>query len=80
MKARKIIMTIASIIAQLLCLLCLVYWILNPENKTLFIQISYLVIWGLMLLMFVLIDISDILGLIIKRNNKKMKEDDKNKD
>ena len=72
-------MTMASIIAQLLCLFYVVYWILNPENKTLFIQICCLVIWGLMLLMWLLMDVSDILGVIIKRNNKKL-EDDKNKD
>lgn len=76
-KIRKIVMTIASIIAQLLCLFYVIYWIFNPENETLVMQISCLIIWGLMLLMWLLVDVSDILEVVIKRNSKKL-EDDKN--
>lgn len=52
----------------------LVYWVINPEDINRIIQVSYIIAYGLFLILWVLVDISDI--LYIRREKKDHKKNE----
>lgn len=74
MKTRKIILTIAGIIAQLLCVFYVIWYSINVENKPTLIQCFYIIAWGLLLLLWILVDITDVLDFVAKKRREKNKD------
>lgn len=73
MKFRRIFLAIVKILAQLLCLFYVVWYAINLEGYSVIIQTCYIIIWGLWLLIWILIDIADILDFVKKRKNRREK-------
>lgn len=67
MKKRKIISTIIGIVAQLICLFYIIWWIINLENRSIIIQCVYIIGFGLIFLLWLIMDVIDIMDFIKKK-------------
>ena len=74
MKDRKIISTIIGIVAQLICLFYMIWWIINLENRSIIIQCFYIISFGLLFLLWLIMDVTDIVDFIEKRRSERNKD------
>ena len=73
MKKRKIISTIIGIVAQLICLFYIIWWIINLENRSIIIQCVYIIGFGLIFLLWLIMDVIDIMDFIKKEGVREIK-------
>lgn len=74
MMFRNILVAGIQVVAQIATAIVLVYWVINPENIDKMLQINYVVAYGLFLLLWVLIDILDILYIRGEKEDHKKNE------
>ena len=74
MKNRKIVSTIIGIVAQLICLFYIIWWIINLENRSIIIQCVYIIGFGLIFLLWLIMDVIDIMDFIKKRRSERNKD------
>ena len=74
MKNRKIVSTIIGIVAQLICLFYIIWWIINLENRSIIIQCVYIIGFGSIFLLWSIMDVIDIMDFIKKRRSERNKD------
>lgn len=74
MKDRKIVSTIIGIVAQLICLSYMIWWIINLENRSIIILCFCIIIFGSLFLLWLTMDVIDIMDFIKKRRSERNKD------